>query len=456
MKKYLHTFLLLFSFFPAINAQTIVFLGLANKHITSLKIGEGIIAIGTNGSGVYWQNINTLSDTGWNEIELDGVNIRTVYPHKSGPLGWAIGIGAQPNVNDNEFIYCSYLGGIPNPISYGIDTNYTTEISGLDGFPDPTVCGETFALGGRKLYRRFYTDTTWHSVYNLTIEGQFASIKAREEFGDVYAGGGEGFAGILLIRSTDKGTSWEELFPLIYVTDIDFWGDDEQKVFVTDGMKILRSLDSGENWDNVFQTDSLLIRRISFNSDGNKIIALTNTLFYALPRTYLFYSENNGADWNKITLPIFDLVVGMGIDSYNKIFIATISSGIYKIPSTILDIPDGDLESVPGSFYLYQNYPNPFNASTKISFTIPANQNPLPGGQPGRQAGAGGGSTPIKLIVYDVLGKEVATLMNEESALGGSGKYEVEFNASDLSSGVYFYRLRAWKFVDTKKLLLIK
>ncbi|MCB0751681.1 MAG: T9SS type A sorting domain-containing protein, partial [Ignavibacteriae bacterium] len=81
-----------------------------------------------------------------------------------------------------------------------------------------------------------------------------------------------------------------------------------------------------------------------------------------------------------------------------------------------------------------QNYPNPFNPVTKISYQIPS---------PGL----------VTLRIYDVLGREVRTLVNKEL---NSGKYEIEFNASSLSSGIYFYTLSAGSFLLTKKLMLLK
>ena len=85
-------------------------------------------------------------------------------------------------------------------------------------------------------------------------------------------------------------------------------------------------------------------------------------------------------------------------------------------------------------YHLYQNYPNPFNPSTKISW----------------QSAVGSWQT---LKVYDILGNEVATLVNEENAVGS---YTVEFDATGLPSGIYFYRLQAGSFVETKKMLLMK
>ena len=90
--------------------------------------------------------------------------------------------------------------------------------------------------------------------------------------------------------------------------------------------------------------------------------------------------------------------------------------------------------SVPKTFSISQNYPNPFNPSTKIQYEVPE-------------------KSIVSLKVYDVLGNEIITLVNKETL---SGRYEVEFNATNLPSGVYFYRIQANNFVETKKMILLK
>jgi hypothetical protein len=107
--------------------------------------------------------------------------------------------------------------------------------------------------------------------------------------------------------------------------------------------------------------------------------------------------------------------------------------------SSFSDIIEVEIIS-PMAFSLEQNYPNPFNPSTKIKFTTPITLSEVEG-------------SLVTLKVFDVLGNEIATLVNEEKPVG---KYEVEFNASDLPSGVYFYQLKAGTFLETKKMLLIK
>jgi hypothetical protein len=96
----------------------------------------------------------------------------------------------------------------------------------------------------------------------------------------------------------------------------------------------------------------------------------------------------------------------------------------------------------PNVFSLEQNYPNPFNPSTKIKYSIP-DVNMSEETQ----------SQHVSLKVYDILGNEVVTLVNGEQT---AGSYEIEFNASDFPSGIYFYQLSAGKFVDTKKTILLK
>ncbi|NWF88378.1 MAG: hypothetical protein HXY50_02845 [Ignavibacteriaceae bacterium] len=430
-------------------AQIIEYLGLADSHITSIKIGEGLIAVGTNYNGVFYQSIHEPSYTGWEKIDIDSVHVTSVYPHKSGPLSWSIGIGTEPNIDNPEFLFCSFMGGTPKPMSYGIDKNHTASILGIDGFPDESICGETFAIGGRKLYRRFFRDTTWHSVYDLTIEGYFASLQVYDNKPFVYAGGSEGFAGSLLIRSTNNGDTWDNLFPLCNVQDIDFYGDSIHKIIVTDRSKVLLSKDHGSNWSNIFQTDSLMLLNIAFSPSGIIIYIAANTLYYGLPRTYFFYSKDEGNSWQSLQLPIYDILAGMDLTWDNWIYLAFISSGVFRFDLPVVKVDEEIKSEFPEGFNLYQNYPNPFNPSTKIRYTVPC-------------VGARC-IVPVELKVYDVLGNEIATLVNEYKP---AGSYEVEFSVNggsftkgksiNLTTGLYFYVLKTSNYISTKKMIYLK
>ena len=100
--------------------------------------------------------------------------------------------------------------------------------------------------------------------------------------------------------------------------------------------------------------------------------------------------------------------------------------------NTIINVEEE--ESNFSDYSLSQNYPNPFNPSTVIKYSIP-------------QGGF------VQLFVYDLLGRKVSSLVNEEQSLGN---YKIEFNAKNLSSGIYFYRLNSGGFTKTKKLILLR
>jgi hypothetical protein len=111
-----------------------------------------------------------------------------------------------------------------------------------------------------------------------------------------------------------------------------------------------------------------------------------------------------------------------------------LNDSIYKWDVNLLATSAGQSKGVVVGFQLEQNYPNPFNPTTMIRYQMPV-------------AGT------VWLAVYDLLGREVAVLVNETKA---PGNYEVKFNGANLSSGVYFYRIKAGEFVSTRSLLLLK
>jgi len=168
----------------------------------------------------------------------------------------------------------------------------------------------------------------------------------------------------------------------------------------------------------------------------------------------LTFDEDDGTENNRIMTIFTGQMVKKG--SYNRVInhlnlLRTIeemyglnfagaskdSSAIDYVWQNVTNIADENV--VPGKFSLEQNYPNPFNPSTTINYSIPA---------------VGSGYIPtVQLKVYDILGREVATLVNKELK---PGNYKVTFNASSLASGVYFYRIVAGNFIQTKKMVLVK
>jgi hypothetical protein len=159
---------------------------------------------------------------------------------------------------------------------------------------------------------------------------------------------------------------------------------------------------------------------------------------YTIPGLGTFtFCYHSGSSYGVRTL------MGFIIDPYKNMGVVIFTNGesdiikiwdaLYIYANTISDI-DEDFETPPEQYYLSQNYPNPFNPGTRINWQSPV-----------------GGHQILK--VFDVLGNEVSTLVDEYKP---AGRYEVEFKASTLPSGVYFYQLKAGEYVESKKMILLK
>jgi hypothetical protein len=158
-------------------------------------------------------------------------------------------------------------------------------------------------------------------------------------------------------------------------------------------------------------------------------------------------STNNGATWSGFTSGLTNYFLTTLAVKGTNLFAGTLGSGVWRVPLAELGIVSSiNLSSsgIPDRFNLEQNYPNPFNPTTNIQFSIASAQS----------GSASGGNRQLTIVkVYDVLGREVATLVNEVKE---PGTYTVKFDGSNLASGVYFYRLLAGTYVETRKLLLLR
>jgi hypothetical protein len=157
----------------------------------------------------------------------------------------------------------------------------------------------------------------------------------------------------------------------------------------------------------------------------------------------VYVTTNAGSQWfeYRTGMPyalVFDLTI---VYPNRHVRATTHGNGIWE--RSLVQNPVGIKQvgsEVPKEFVLNQNYPNPFNPETKIRFGLPSRI-------------GGNKNTNVQLVVFDVLGKVAATLVNKELS---PGYYEIHFNANGLSSGTYFYRLKAGDFSVTKKMLIIR
>lgn len=320
------------------------------------------------------------------------------------------------------------------------------------------------------------------SLYNGTSRGiMFPVINVELSYQNsdlIYASGS-----FFTIMSVDGGLTWDETWPrydsfiLLSVNKY----DDKILFGVNRDGYLCKSLDSGKTY-------VVIDTSMAWSGDGIEFYYVNdNQNIYGIFRYRHFVrSSNNGNSWAQIYSDTSRLYLSVDESQPNKIYFAKLNKiyesidygtsftlyktlnnnivGIYKKPNSnliyaatprdIYEITPDSIRSIkrlttpvedektpiPKSIILYQNYPNPFNSSTSIKYSVLGNEY-------------------VSLKVYDVLGREVTTLVNEEKSPGG---YEVRFDMNNalidrrITSGVYFYQLCAGGFVETKKMIYIK
>src|SRR5690606_27482911 len=175
--------------------------------------------------------------------------------------------------------------------------------------------------------------------------------------------------------------------------------------------------------------------------------SLVDTVLFNHATKIRNYKSGELLNWNYSLAQNFGIIyVASGDDNrfFNYELTGAVINGNVFGDTTLVGIEDG--KNVPLEFTLSQNYPNPFNPATKIKYSIPSVIS-----SPVYRAR----NLFVTLTVYDILGNEIAVLVNEEKP---AGEYEVEFNAGkyNLSSGVYYYTLRTAEFSESKKMVLIR
>ena len=199
---------------------------------------------------------------------------------------------------------------------------------------------------------------------------------------------------------------------------------------------IFRSIDGGASW----QTTGM-----PGGGNGGEVEAMyidpqdriyAGVIKYGPREMAIYASQNDGVSWEFFNdgIPTDTIVYALNGNRTGEVYAGTGGAGVYWHSTATTALPGDPPAAYPAAFELAQNYPNPFNPATHIRFAIPR-------------------AAKVHLSVYDILGREVAVLVNEAMQ---PGQYEYEFDARELSSGIYFYRLEAGSFKQVRKMLLAR
>jgi len=345
-----------------------------------------------------------------------------------------------------------------------IDTNIW--VAAIESSPDKVVRTTDYGV-------------TWSTILSINFSNYGTPLEMDQNNPSVfyYAPDGGGF-----YKSTNSGANFTEIsgnYPFRSPCDVMVMHDSSNVIFVADGVTgsglgyIFKSDNGGVNW-----------KQVQSNASSSEIPALCNSVFdksvmYATNWSggAIYKTTNYGDNWFLLRTnpssgwaadicredPTFVLTGSYGSSTFLSLDSGTTfstvsisggsgagelalergfvidmrSGGAFKLNvnySVVTDVQENISTNVPTKFNLYQNYPNPFNPSTNIKFDIPSNGF-------------------VQLKIYDMVGKEVSTLINENR---NAGTYEINYNAANLTTGVYFYKLEFGGRSEVRKFILIK
>jgi photosystem II stability/assembly factor-like uncharacterized protein len=376
------------------------------NNITGCIVGNNGTILNTTNGGINWNNQH--SNTNVNLHSVSFIN---------GSEGWAVGDS----------------GVILNTTNGGVDWN--PQISNTNNWLRSIVMFNSytgFILGENLFLKTTNGGLDWVEMQLLSNYCTADMYFLNENIGWITTYSSWGSCGILQ-RTTDGGENWQELSSEqgggLFFTNINagwmlynsYWG-----------CGILKTSDGGFNWNLLWADGNIFLSDLAF---------VDNNLEWVVGGRFgsgdgvILHTTNDGNDWNEqesgvtryLTSVFFtNELTGWAVGE-NGTILHTTNGGVSSVE-------EEEIDDIPTDYNLTQNYPNPFNPSTKIRYSVPQ-------------------QSQVIIKVFDLLGNEIETLINEEKP---AGIYEITWYADGLTSGVYFYQLRVGKFVETKKMILLR
>ncbi|HEY5537007.1 MAG TPA: T9SS type A sorting domain-containing protein [Ignavibacteria bacterium] len=456
---------------------------LNNKTILTLYSQDSYIFAGTSGEiyvssdyGQTWlQTISLILN--WDDVisflkdgnhVYAGVRHLGIYHSSNNGLNWTKYLNANESVesfykfNNNLFSGNHEVegdGGVFISTNNGVSFNQLSirrrTITGFSSSGNTLYVCDYSANGGT--YGLAYSSTDMGNNWQTIFQNNNYRLTCINAYNNnIYIGCMDGGG---LWKSSNNGNNWSRTsIDSIYVYGIEVFGN---RVIAGCAGGVWVSTNNGDNW-----------HQSSLNSGSIRALSSNGTNLYALTTHGVCYSTNQGENWVQSTL---DTGNYYKIHSYNRyvlvgglyglvfsqdygntwtncsqnlsgvyirsvfisndfVYAGAYQNGLWRRPLSELVNVRNITTDIPTLFILDQNYPNPFNPTTTIKFDIPKLSN-------------------VKIAVYDVTGKEIEVLVNEQLQ---AGTYQTNWNATNFSSGVYFYRLQTEDFSETKKLILLK
>ena len=414
-------------------------------------IGEDLIYKTSNG-GVTWEPIKNLPFG-----ENDYFTFESLC-YTNASTGWIAGdLFVNPPGQHHKIILKTTNAGTSWAYSFNAESE-----SGLMSvcYKNPYV---GFSVGGYTILRSGDLGNTWEQCNyqgNESDDFNFKSVCFINSLtgyvaGEVYTDP-PGILSQVVFKTTNAGNNWIETWrsPEVGLNSVNFCNSNTG--WSVGGGVIKATINGGATWitqaafgghnnhyslEHVYFSDQLtgwVSGGVHNTITSEYLNLLIKTTDGGQTWTQQFFSSGKSEDYILNSVYFIDNLRGWAVGDGGVIMKTTDGGATYIDPAET---------TVPGTFTLYQNYPNPFNPSTKIKFSVPSTEGWMSRGQGTDGVGL------VTLKVYDILGKEVATLVNETLK---PGTYEVTFDAAELPSGVYFYNLSAGDFTGSKRMILVK
>ena len=379
--------------------------GLTSTDVSSVvSDASGNLYASITGKGLY---SSTDNGNTWNKITIvnyeEDTYIRTVEAIPSGGL----------------IVYNVY-NGVKTSTDFSTWNSFSTGLTN-QAIQKLAVSDDYYYAAGwdGKIFRSPRSAANWIEITDTSVSGYVYDLFVSST-GDLYYLFDEE-----VYKSTNNGDDWIDVGGGVSGYSFSMAEHSNGDIYFGTSDGVYRSTDAGNSWT----------KDVSGLTDGALSLAInSNGSIFAGGYNSTSRSNDLGQTWTPFTSGIFNCrIIDLTFGSGDILFAAAEKMGIYRTTSAITSVDENN-NQVLNSFILEQNYPNPFNPTTSIRYELGSRQF-------------------VQLKVFDLLGNEVATLVNE---IKTAGNYEINFNASYLSSGVYFYKLTAGSLVETKKMILIK